>query len=1164
MPVRSEAMRPSRFIRRDAGSAGAAEPRPALDALEARVLLSRAIAFESLDLDRFEPRVADVIRGVTTSDSQLVAHTHGEAVPLADGGVSPSVLESTTLIRLQEFWSDPRFGDVYDGSGWSTVVIDTGIDLDHPLFGPDRDGDGVADRIVYHYDFADDDDDASDVDGHGSHVTSIVAGEAGSVQGGQAFLGSGVAPGADIIHLKVFPDGGGGAPFPVIEAALQWVIANADVFNIASVNMSLGTTSNFDFAATGQPLSDELAALDALGVITVSSAGNSYAEFQRIGVAYPSADAHSLAIGAVYDSFIGDNIRYGSGAEAFSTSVDQITPFSQRHPTLSEVFAPGAAITGAGLGGSLASLHGTSQAAPHVAGAAVLMQQIFHEATGRRLTLEEFRTLLSEGSVSIFDGDNEFDNVSNTFLSYNRLDLVALAERLRIPPEPAPTATLPGAPIDGGALVFTGADIAQQVEWTYLLGEELFVYQGAVSGSLVIDGAPAAPGAVIRGETQLRWTPGAFPFGETAPALTLLGFDGNLVSESTIELSVYFDTPPTLTPLDSLGEAIERTPFVIGVESLLERLAPSDFEGADLEVRIMELGSGTLARGNGAAINPGDSVDLTTLDRLVWTPGAEDVNDRVFVTVAAFDGLNYSEPVELSAYVQAAPRLSFLLPINASGAPEPRVIRYEDILERTDLSDPNGDAFSLVIGTVFNGSLTRTGQTVTTPLSIGPGESVVWIPDGADEGAYAAFTILASDGRLTSEPFVLRVRFAQGFVAPSEPDDDAMAPTDPVGGEAPGTPSPAPVIPPPASASIDDAGALYVFARDLDGDLLVFENFGADWTGEDLSAALGLSGQVGDPITWYDELTGRSFAAATVDGRLLLFGQTTDGSWSAADLTTQLPGAERIERGLTSFTDTRGRTSLAGLTRTGELVLYRQTGEMDAFGNPAWVFRNLSTQDLALNGQQTPAFAGDLIAYVTAWNGLHIAGLDDAGNVQAVWWAPRLQYWRAANLTAITGSEPLSGGLTAFLTPWGGVNLAGADASGDLTVTWWTPGFGGEWRLTNLTEAANGPRLAAATTASYVTSWGGLNVAGVDEAGDLVVYWWSPQSGAWRADALTTQTGGESPVGAIRGVSRGDATMHLFGRSAEGDVLRFFWSPAAGWASENVSVEAAGGGVEPV
>ena len=39
------------------------------------------------------------------------------------------------------------------GAGVTTVVIDTGIDLNHSWFGADADLNGVADRIVFSYDF---------------------------------------------------------------------------------------------------------------------------------------------------------------------------------------------------------------------------------------------------------------------------------------------------------------------------------------------------------------------------------------------------------------------------------------------------------------------------------------------------------------------------------------------------------------------------------------------------------------------------------------------------------------------------------------------------------------------------------------------------------------------------------------------------------------------------------------------------------------------------------------------------------------------------------------------------------------------------------------------------------------------------------------------------
>ena len=45
--------------------------------------------------------------------------------------------------NVDDYYQDSRFSE-YDGSGQAVVIIDTGADLDHPFFGPDSDGDGVA------------------------------------------------------------------------------------------------------------------------------------------------------------------------------------------------------------------------------------------------------------------------------------------------------------------------------------------------------------------------------------------------------------------------------------------------------------------------------------------------------------------------------------------------------------------------------------------------------------------------------------------------------------------------------------------------------------------------------------------------------------------------------------------------------------------------------------------------------------------------------------------------------------------------------------------------------------------------------------------------------------------------------------------------------------
>lgn len=363
--------------------------------------------------------IAAALEMLTTTGSTVPLAT--PLPPLATSDplpVIPMTDVSSPLINLDDFRSDYRFAQI-NGSDFSVVILDTGIDLNHPFFGPDSNADGVADRIVYHYDFADDDANASDVNGHGSNVSSIAAASYGS------YLG--MANAANIIHLKVFKDSGSGQ-FGYIESALQWVVAHANSYNIASVNMSLGDSGNYSSQISAYGISDELTALAGLNVIVVSASGNNFYSLGSVqGVSYPAADPNSLSIGAVYDSNTG-SFGYGSGAIAYASGADRITPFSQRHATLTTVFAPGAPTTGAGPTGGTVTMHGTSQASPHVAGIAVLMQQLTHQVLGRDLTPAEFKSRLNSSGVTIKDGDDENDNVTNTGLNFKRVDVLALGQ----------------------------------------------------------------------------------------------------------------------------------------------------------------------------------------------------------------------------------------------------------------------------------------------------------------------------------------------------------------------------------------------------------------------------------------------------------------------------------------------------------------------------------------------------------------------------------------------------------------------------------------------------------------------------------------------------------------------------------------------------------------
>jgi subtilisin family serine protease len=329
-------------------------------------------------------------------------------------------LESSSLINIDDFRT--AFPGV-DGSGYSVVILDTGADMDHTFFGADLDDNGIADRIVYQYDFADGDASAEAVESHGCNVAGIV--------GSSDSTYTGMAPGCNLIILKVFTDAGDG-DFGYVESALQWIDTNVSTYNIVSVNMSLGDSENHTSPINLYGIDDELVALAAQDVIVASSSGNDFHTFGSAqGIGYPAADPYSLSVGAVYDADIG-GVSYSSGAQAYTTGADRVCPFSQRHSDLamSSIFAPGAEITNAGLNNGTVTMHGTSQSSPHIAGIAALAQDLAGSRLGRRLTPAEFTGIIQSSAVDIIDGDDEDDNVTNTGLTFPRVDVMAMAQAI--------------------------------------------------------------------------------------------------------------------------------------------------------------------------------------------------------------------------------------------------------------------------------------------------------------------------------------------------------------------------------------------------------------------------------------------------------------------------------------------------------------------------------------------------------------------------------------------------------------------------------------------------------------------------------------------------------------------------------------------------------------
>lgn len=348
------------------------------------------------------------------------------------------------------------------------------------------------------------------------------------------------------------------------------------------------------------------------------------------------------------------------------------------------------------------------------------------------------------------------------------------------------------------------------------------------------------------------------------------------------------------------------------------------------------------------------------------------------------------------------------------------------------------------------------------------------------------------------------------------------------------------------------------------------------WQVSDIGLQTGAPALASQAITWADPKDGRFYIAAPTTSGLLLFTRDSNGFWKARNLNTEVPNADffPVAASLTTFTSIGDAASgdfvsIAGLNSDGQLVMFTQASKTaNPSGNYPWTFVDIHALDLASRGMTTPTFVGPLVSYVASWNGQNIAGLDANGDVQAIWRSPGFDgfRWRVSNLSADTGAPPLSGGLTAYLTPWGGINLAGTNAGGEVTVTWWGGNPADGWHTNNLTEQFGGPSptpLVIGSLSSYVTPWGGLNITGTTASGGIIVYWWGGPGDVvepiWKVTPLSDGVSGSVPVsGRIQGIASPTGQINLVGLSANGDVLRYNWKPGeAIWNMQNLTTLAA-------
>ncbi len=353
-----------------------------------------------------------------------------------------------------------------------------------------------------------------------------------------------------------------------------------------------------------------------------------------------------------------------------------------------------------------------------------------------------------------------------------------------------------------------------------------------------------------------------------------------------------------------------------------------------------------------------------------------------------------------------------------------------------------------------------------------------------------------------------------------------------------------------ANGSTQPGDLLTIATLDRAGRFITFtQGPGNTWYMTDVSSATGASLPTGQVSTWTRPGDDNTYAAAPSAAGLILYTRDSGGSWSYRNITAETIGSTNITGATTAYLDPANLAHIAGLDASGHLVLYVELPDA------SWIYTNLTTDHILAQAQTMPTLTGPLISYVTSWGGQNIAGLDSAGNIQSVWWAPGMDLWRTDNLSAITGAPAITGGLTCYLTGWGGINLAGIDASGNVSVTWWVPSFGGNWETSNLSQLYSGPSLSSVSINSYTTSWGGLNITGLDSNGKIVVYWWAPGMDVWQVSPLTDLIGGAtSPGGAIRGVTSPEGTINLLGIRADGHLLRYHWTIGGQWEVDDLTL----------
>lgn len=233
-------------------------------------------------------------------------------------------------------------GDLLNDSRWENGI--------------DEDRNGYRDDLVG-WDFANNDNDPFDDNGHGTHVSGTIG-----AAGGNGIGVAGVAWNVQMVALKFLAANGSGSTSAAVRAL--------DYFTGAAAAATKGenfvaTNNSWGGGAYSQAVADAVARGAKQDILFIAAAGNGGADGvgdnNDVVANWPSNYGTTAAAG--YDAVV---------AVAALTSTGARAGFSNYGASTVDIAAPGQGILSTLPGDSYGSYSGTSMATPHVTGAAVL------------------------------------------------------------------------------------------------------------------------------------------------------------------------------------------------------------------------------------------------------------------------------------------------------------------------------------------------------------------------------------------------------------------------------------------------------------------------------------------------------------------------------------------------------------------------------------------------------------------------------------------------------------------------------------------------------------------------------------------------------------------------------------------------------------------------